>query len=489
MSIHWPIIKRCLANPASLACVDDRRSYRRAEILIAALNLAGILRARCHTKTLGVLCPTSAATPIVALAGWMLGKAIVPLNYLLSRDELQYVIQDSGVDTIVSVGPMIEHMGFRPAVGELVLLENLDLGTVPEPFWPEPAADEDLGVLLYTSGTSGRPKGVMLSHGNITANIRQILKCVDLTPRDTILGVLPQFHSFGLTVLTLMPLTAGIKTVFAARFVPHRIIRSFRDHHPTFFVAIPSMYNALLSVKDAGPADFASLRYCVSGAEPLPDAVSGRFFDRFNVRISEGYGLTETAPATNICLANNFRPHSVGPPLPEIEQIIADPASDEPLPIDTDGEIRMRGPNVMQGYYKLPADTAAVFDKQGYFKTGDIGRIDRDGFLYITGRLKEMMIVGGENVFPREIEDVINRHPDVEASGVTSIQDPMRGEAPIAFVQLREGHQFDPKSILHHCRESLAGYKVPHEIRHIDQLPRNPTGKVMRRELKKIVRG
>jgi long-chain acyl-CoA synthetase len=246
VSIHWPIIKRCLSNPLSVACVDDRRTYRRVEILIAALNLASVLRARCASPTVGILCPTSGATPIAALAAWMAGKAAVPLNYLLSKDELGYVIGDCGTDTIITVGPMLEHMGFKPAVKNLLLLEDLNLGGVPEPEWPEPAADEDLGVLLYTSGTSGRPKGVMLTHGNVCANIRQILKCVTLTPRDTILGVLPQFHSFGLTVLTLMPLTAGIRTVFAARFVPHRIIRSFRDHHPTFFVAIPSMYNALL---------------------------------------------------------------------------------------------------------------------------------------------------------------------------------------------------------------------------------------------------
>jgi len=487
VSIHWPIIKRCLANPGALAIVDDRRSYRRGEILVAALNLASVLRARCRSATVGVLCPTSGATPIVALAAWIAGKAVVPLNYLLTKEELAYVIADSGVDTIVSVGPMIEHLGHKPDVPNMLLLEELDLGRVPDPEWPAGAADDDLGVLLYTSGTSGHPKGVMLTHANIQANIRQILACVDLTPKDTILGVLPQFHSFGLTVLTLMPLTVGIKTVFAARFVPQRIVRSFREHRPTFFVAIPTMYNALLSAKDAGPEDFATLRYAVSGAEPLPDAVSGKFMERFGVRISEGYGLTETSPATNICLAHNYRAHSVGPVFSEMEQIIADPATDAPLPAGVDGEIRMRGPNVMAGYFKLEKETRAVFDRNGYFKTGDIGRLDEDGFLYITGRLKEMMIVGGENVFPREIEDVLNRHPDVEVAGVTGDVDAMRGEIPVAFVQIREGHGFDEKALLAHCRESLAGYKVPREIRRLEQMPRNPTGKVMRRELKKLL--
>lgn len=487
LSIHWPIIRTLLSRPLAVACVDDRKEYRGIEILVAAANLAADIQSRCRSHTLGVMCPTSAATPIAALAGWMLGKVVVPLNYLLKPDELQYVIQDCGTDTILTVGPMLDFMGYRPRVDNLITLESLNLKRVPEPIWPASAEPEDLGVLLYTSGTSGRPKGVMLSHANISANIRQCAESVHLTRKDTIYGVLPQFHSFGLTVLTLFPLSAGIRVVFTAKFVPHKIVREFRTHRPTFFVAIPSMYNALLNVKDAHPDDFESIRFLVSGAEPLSDSVSNRFFERFGRRISEGYGLTETSPATNFCFPWDYRPHSVGKPLPRLEQCIVDPATEAVLPTGGEGEIRMRGPNVMQGYYHLPDETRAIFDARGFLRTGDIGRFDDDGHLYITGRLKEMMIIAGENVFPREIEEVLCTHPSVDSAGVTSMQDPMRGELPMAFVQLKEGAAFDPAALMQLCRERLAGYKVPKEIRALEALPRNATGKVLRRSLKALV--
>jgi long-chain acyl-CoA synthetase len=382
---------------------------------------------------------------------------------------------------------MLTSLGYEPQVRNLLRLEQLDLKRVPDPRWPASAAPEDLAVLLYTSGTSGRPKGVMLSHWNLESNIRQILAHVTFGPTDVILGVLPQFHSFGMTVLTLLPLIAGPQAVYAARFVPPRIMKLIRTHKPTALVAIPSMYNALLSVKDAGPEDFKSFRFIVSGGEPLPDAVAERFKERFGRAINEGYGLTETSPCTNLCRPQEHRPHSVGRPLPELDQRAVDLNTGRRLPPGEDGEIQMSGPNVTRGYFKLPAETAAAFTADGYFRTGDIGMFDADGHLYITGRLKEMLIVGGENVFPREIEEVLNRHPSVKASGVVGMTDPMRGELPVGFIELNEGHSFDERALQGFCRESLAGYKVPAKIVCLAELPRNPTGKIMRRELKKLL--
>ncbi len=487
MSIHWPIIRSLLRSASRPVLVDDRGARRGIEVLVGALHIAEIVRGRCATPTLGVMTPTGGSLPVAALAGWMLGKTVVPLNYLLKPDELQYVIDDCETDTVLTVGPLIDHMGFTPRVKNIIRLDALDFTGVPEPLWPAPASDDDLALLLYTSGTSGRPKGVMLTHGNIMANMRQIMHWVDFSRADTMLGVLPQFHTFGLTVLTLLPLTGGIKVVYTARFVPHRLVKLFREHRPTIFIAIPSMYNALLSVKDAGPADFASLRYAVSGGEPLPRTVLERFRDRFGVTICEGYGLTETAPVTNWCRPFEFREGSVGRPLPEVDQRIVDLNSRHELGRNQDGEVIMRGPNVMRGYYKHEEQTRSVFDDQGFFKSGDIGRFDDDGHLHITGRLKEMLIIGGENVFPREIEEVLNRHPAVKDSGVVGKMDPMRGEVPVAFVELNEGQGVDAKAIIVWCRQSLAGYKAPDEVRFVESLPRNPTGKILRRELKKLL--
>jgi long-chain acyl-CoA synthetase len=310
---------------------------------------------------------------------------------------------------------------------------------------------------------------------------------VGFTRRDTLLGVLPQFHSFGLTVTTLVPLTIGARAVYSARFLPRTIIKLIREHRPTHFVAIPSMYNALLAAKDAGPADFTSFRLLASGGEPLPQTVASRFKERFQAILHEGYGLTETAPVTNMCLPHEYRPGSVGLPFPGVEERIVDPATGRPLPQGQEGEVQIKGPNVMQGYYHLPAETAAGFTPDGFLRTGDMGRFDQDGHLYITGRIKEMLIIGGENVSPREIEDVLDRHPSVSASGVVGRQDSMRGEVPVAFVELNEGQEFDAQGLRSWCRENLAGYKVPDEIRYMEKLPRNPTGKIMRRELKALL--
>ncbi len=487
VSVHWPIIRRLLASPLSVAIIDDRRSYRGLEILVAAMNLAAALQSKCQSPTLGVMLPTGGGFPIVALAGWFLGKTVVPLNYLLKQEELQYVIDDCGTDTVVTAGPMLEFTGFTPRVKNLVLLERLNLAGIPDFIRPALADDEDLAVLLYTSGTSGKPKGVMLTHANLSANIQQVDEWVHFTRRDVMMGVLPQFHSFGMTVLTLLPLTLGIKVVYAPRFVPQRIVKLCREHRPSILVAIPSMYTALLSVKDAHPEDFVSLKYAISGGEPLPDSTFERFNERFKVRLAEGYGLTETAPATNWCRPDGWRRHSVGPPLPGVIERVVDLNTRQTLGPDEEGEILIKGPNVMRGYYHLPEQTAAAFDEHGFFRTGDIGRFDSDGHLFITGRLKEMLIIGGENVFPREIEEVLNQHPSVMASGVIGRQDPLRGELPIAFVEIKEDAAFDEKELQRWCRQKLAGYKVPDEIRRLDQLPRNPTGKIMRRELKKLL--
>lgn len=485
MSIHWSILKRLLGSPTRVAMVDDRRSYRGIDTVVGMLHVAGAAR-RCDTRAMGVLLPTGGGFPIAALAAWSLGKVVVPLNYLLKQDELDYVIADCGTDTVITAKAMLDFLGYRPKVKNLVVLDEMDYSGMPEPLWPAQAEPHDLGVILYTSGTSGRPKGVMLTHGNIECNVRQVLEFIDLGPKDVILGVLPQFHSFGLTVLTLMPLTRGLKSVYTARFVPSKIIKLLREHRPTVFLAIPSMYNALLSVKDGGPDDFKSLRLVVSGGEPLADSTANRFYERFGVRLNEGYGLTETSPATNVCRPWEWRPHSVGVPLPGVRERIVGPDGSILGP-NEDGEVQIAGPNVMAGYYRLEKETREAFTPDGYFRTGDMGRFDDDGHLYITGRIKDMLIIGGENVFPREIEEVLNRHETVNASAVVGRMDPMRGELPIAFVEMKEGATFDEMGLKRYCREHLAGYKVPDEVRLMEQLPRNATGKILRRDLKKQV--
>ncbi len=486
MSVHWPVIRTCLRRPLSVAAVDETGTYKRLQMLVAAMNLAEDLERVCRSRTVGVMLPSSAAFPIAALAGWMAGKVVVPLNFLLKQDELQYVLDDCGTDTVVTATAMLEHLGYRPSRVRLLEMNKLTLRRVPEWRVPAGAADEDLAVLLYTSGTSGKPKGVMLSHGNIRTNVEQCRRHINFGPDEVVFGVLPQFHSFGLTVLTMLPLTVGCRVVYSPRFVPGRIVKLFREHRPTAIIAIPSMYNALLQVKDAGPADFASLKFAVSGGEPLPEAVTEQFFERFGVRIAEGYGLTETSPVTNWCRPHEYRRGSVGPALPWVQQRVVDIETGADVGAGRDGEVRIAGPNLMQGYFNLPEQSAAALDERGYLRTGDIGRRDADGHLYITGRLKDMLIIGGENVFPREIEEVLNAHPAVKDSGVVGLKDAMRGEVPLAFVELKEGAAATTEELVRWCRGKLAGYKVPGEVRLVAEMPRGPTGKVLRRELRKL---
>ncbi len=484
MSVHWPIIKRLLASPTRVVATDDRRSYKGIEILVAAMHVASLIEKRSSTQTVATMFPSSGAFPICALAAWMLGRTVVPLNFLLSRDELKHVIGDCETDLILTARPMLDFMGYTPECEQMCFLEDIDFKSFPEPRWPKRAEDDEVAAFLYTSGTSGLPKGVKLTHANISANINQVRDGIDLDKNDCMFGVLPQFHSFGFTCLTLMPLSLGIRVVFAPRFVPHKIVAAFREHRPTVFVGIPSMYNALLSVKDAGPEDFESFRALISGGEPLPKAVADKFEDRYAKPIFEGYGLTETSPVTHVNHPGAAKQGTVGKPLPGVRQRIIDIETNAEQPPGRDGEIRLKGPNIFAGYHNMPEETEETFDDDGWFRTGDIGRVDPEGYLSITGRHKEMLIVGGENVFPREIEEVLNKHESVKASGVIGADDGSRGEVPVAFVELAEDAELDASALRSFCRERLAGYKVPKEIHAVDELPRNPTGKIMRRKLK-----
>ncbi len=483
MNLGIILTKRFLSGPMRTFMIDDARSYRGIDLLVAGMHIADQVDAKTAQSRVGMLIPTSGIFAAAAYGIWSSGRTAVPMNYLLDEKTLNYIIEDCGCDLIIASRKLIEHIGFVPKVKTIVYLEDMNFKAMPSPRFPKCTSSDNLAVVLYTSGTSGKPKGVMLSHANLLANAAQLHEHIGVQRSDIFLGVLPQFHSFGLTGLTLIPMLFGCKAVYTARFVPKKIIGLIKDHRPSIYLAIPSMYNAMLTVKDATAADFTSFRIMLSGGEPLPEDVRIRFTDRFDQPIVEAYGLTETAPGTNVLLPEENRPGTVGRSLPRVTQRIIDPATGEILPHSTDGELRIKGPNVMQGYLGLEDETREAFDEHGFFKTGDMAQIDADGFLKITGRIKEMMIVGGENVFPREIEEILNAHPAVHASGVIGQTDSMRGEVPIGFVELEEDQAAEPDEIKQWCRDKLPGYKVPKRIEIIDALPRNGTGKIMRRAL------
>ena len=497
MSILRRIMYHALRRPRRVALVDDQREYNFLTIGAGSLHVAKAVSAATSRDKVGIMLPTGGAFSLALLGCWLAGKTPVPLNYLLSQDELDHVVADSGIDVILTAGKMIEAVaGLGVDVDKLpgpprrVLMEQMKFKGLPPLRVPPKLADDDLAVLLYTSGTSGKPKGVMLSEGNLRSNIEDCLLHAGLTRCDVFLGVLPQFHTFGLTVLTLLPLYSGARAVYTARFNPRKVQELIVQHRPDLFVGVPSMLNAMLGVKNATAQDWSSLRYVICGGEPLPQSVFNGFQERFGVHLLEGYGLTETSPVTNWSTPEHNRLHSVGRALPRVRNFIVDDQG-RPLGPDQEGEILIAGPNVMLGYYQLPelTDQAIVeLDVPGEggvrcFRTGDIGKLDAEGYLFITGRKKEMLIISGENVFPREIEEVLNQHPSVHASAVIGRPDDSRGEVPIAFVELEDGADFDEPALRKHCRDRIASFKVPKEIRRLDALPRNPTGKIMRRAL------
>lgn len=495
MALLRPILKQALRHPKRTAVVDDQGTSPYLKLLGGTFHLAKLIRRTTTRQNVGIMLPTSGAFPMALLGCWQAGRVAVPLNYLLANDDLRYVIDDAQIDTIFTVGKLLDHIGGEDAIPDgvkIIKLEEQSFKGLPPVRWPANPRDDDLAMLLYTSGTSGRPKGVMLSHANLHTNVVGAKEHARLTSSDTFLGVLPQFHAFGVTALTLLPLYMGSKMVYTARFVPRRMVELMREHKPEIFIAVPSMYSALLSVKSATPEDFASLNYTVSGAEPLPQATYDAYRERFDVQLLEGYGLTETSPVSNWSTPFENREHAVGKPLPGVRIFIVNDHNNLLGP-DEEGEILIAGPNVMQGYWHLPEKTEEVMhylelDGEDQplrtFRTGDIGKQDAEGFLFITGRKKEMLIIGGENVFPREIEEALNQHDTVKASAVIGKPDDLRGEVPIAFVELEDEAAFDEKALRQHCRDLLPQYKVPKDIRHLEALPRNPTGKILRRELK-----
>ncbi len=481
MQIASQILRKLRQRPIRSSLTDDQRCWKNVELLAGSASLARHLDSlKCSSATAFML-PTSGLAPLAMLGIWRTGRRVVPLNFLVSEADRAHIFSDSGADACVTVRPMVEMFGSPPPGVRTIYLEDM-----PRRLWNgilrTRSTPDEVATLLYTSGTSGKPKGVELTHGNLSANVSQAMRAAKFTPNDCIFGVLPQFHSFGFTVLTLLPMTIGCRVVYSAKFVPAKVLSLLQKHRPSFLVMIPSMYAALARDKKASKDMFSSVRIAVSGGEALPPIVREQFLDRFGVEIHEGYGLTETSPAAHISLPWASRIGTVGQALPEVETRIVGPTG-AVLPAGQDGEVQLRGPNVMRGYHGMPEATAKVLDQDGWFRTGDMGQLDADGYLSITGRIKEMLIVGGENVFPREIESVLEVHPDVEACGVIGRSDEKRGEVPVAFVELRDGSSLRPSDLRSWAGERLAPYQCPREVFVVHTLPRNPTGKVQRREL------
>ncbi len=453
-------------------------------------------------ERVGILLKNCPEYVVAYFACLEIGAVVVPLNTFLTGAELGYIFNDCQIKLLITAET------FMPAVKKIQYIYTSTLNiicigkkepgilswlemTKQQPInWPVlPGRKDDLAVILYTSGTTGMPKGAMLTHDNLIANIHGCAKAIALKDSDCFILFLPMFHAFTFTVCILLPLSIGAKTVILESVMPfHRVLKSLVVDRITVFVSIPLVYKLLLKAKI--PAFFflwiLPLRLCVSGGAPLPPEVQSGFERRFRIPLLEGYGLSEASPVVTINpLSDVRRPGSVGKPLPGVKVAIVDETGRE-VEANEVGEITVQGPNIMQGYYNAPELTAQTL-KGGWLFTGDMGRMNQDGYIYICDRKKDMILVHGMNVYSREVEDVILSHPRVLEVAVIGKKDEHHGEIPMAFVVPKENMLLSAKDITQYCRTHLASYKVPRQVRFLKALPKTATGKISKKELRAIV--
>lgn len=484
--------------PERPAFLFRRRRLTYRELAAAARTAAALLRrsgVRPEERVVLML-PNLPEFGIGYLGILMAGATVVPLNPLLKTEEVRYILEDSGTTAMMCLQASLPLLhAARQSLGRPIPVVVMDapagaagdssyLAPPPDlaPLAPARPHVADIAACLYTSGTTGKPKGALLSHGNLIANLESFRQVLRLTEEDVFLAVLPLFHAYGGTVLFWEPLSLGASIVVEPRFVPDALLTAILQHRVTMFAGVPSMY-AVLAGTPRPPGDFSALRLCISGGAPLPTEVLRAFEARYGIPIYEGYGPTECAPVLTVNPPFGKRKiGSVGPPIPQVELRVVD-GQGKPLSPGEIGEIVARGPNVMRGYLNRPGETAEVL-RDGWYHTGDLGRVDEDGYYYITDRKTDLILVGGLNVYPREVELVLCSHPAVAEAAVIGTPDPVRGEAPKALIILREGKDVSVQELLQWCRQRLANYKVPRSVVVVPDLPKTVTGKILKTELR-----
>jgi long-chain acyl-CoA synthetase len=457
-----------------------------AATVAGALREAGIQPG----DRVAIILPNVPAFPVVYWGILLAGGTVVPMNPLLKSGEIDYFFTDSGAKVafvwpdfveeatkgaatsgtrIVPCGPM------GPAEG------TLEGGTpIAEPIARD---DEDTAIILYTSGTTGRPKGAELTHRNIHLNATRCATVIqDITHEDVIMGCLPLFHVFGLVVGLNAATLVGASLALIPRFDPAEAIKVISTQGVTVMQGVPTMYAAILNHPDADSMDASTLRTCASGGSAMPLEVMRAFEEKFGCIILEGYGLSETSPVASFNMPDRERkPGTIGIAIPGCEMRCVDLDGNE-VPVGEVGEIAIRGDNVMKGYWGKPEATAEAIP-DGWFRTGDLATMDDEGYFTIVDRKKDMILRGGMNVYPREVEELLYTHPDVLEAAVVGLPDELLGEQVGAAVALRPGATVTPEEISAWAKERIAAYKYPRKVWIVNELPKGPTGKILRREV------
>lgn len=485
-----------------------------------ALKSLGVKRG----ERVGIMLPNSPQAIIAYYATLFLGAVVVQINPLYMRKELEHQLKDSGTETIVCLDAVLPKVREVEPVTELkriivtgikdylpfpknwlfALKSKIDGTSVkveyndhvhsfvrllkkalPKPVDAVYESGDDLALLQYTGGTTGLAKGAMLTHRNLVVNCLQAEAWLYKAKRgkDKILGALPFFHVYGMTVVMNFAIRLASTIILVPKFDRDLILQLINKYRPTYFPGAPTMYVGLINHPSIDQYDLSSIEACLSGSAPLPVEVQEQFEKLTGGRLLEGYGMTETSPVTHSNLVwERVKNSTIGLPWPDTDARIVDPETGEVLQPGEVGELQVKGPQVMKGYWNRPEETKQVL-KDGWLSTGDIGRMDEDGYFYIIDRKKDTIIAGGFNIYPREVEEILFEHPAIEEASVVGVPDPYRGETVKAFIVLKKGQQVTEDELNQFCRARLASYKVPRLYEFRDELPKSSVGKVLRRVL------
>jgi long-chain acyl-CoA synthetase len=453
----------------------------------AAAAVAGDLRSRGVRPgdRVGLVLPNVPAFPIVFYGALLAGAVVVPMNPLLKAREVEYYLRDSGMEVVYGwdgAGDVVPAAAAAVGITGIVVPATGPTDLAGSPIEdPVERADDDTAVILYTSGTTGAPKGAELTHHNLASNAATTAETLIMLGRgDVIMGCLPLFHVFGLTCGLNAAVVAGATLTLIPRFDAAKALQVVARDDVTVFEGVPTMYAAMLHSPDAADADVSSLRACITGGSAMPVEILRGFEEKFGCEVFEGYGLSETSPVASFNQPGHERkPGTIGFPVRGCEMRVVDDEGRD-VPVGEPGEIAIRGENVMKGYWNRPDATAEAIP-DGWFRTGDIATKDVDGYYTIVDRKKDLIIRGGYNVYPREVEEILYEHPAVAEAAVIGIAHAELGEEIGAAVALKPGAQAAPEELQSFVRDRLAAYKYPRSVWLVEALPKGPTGKILRR--------
>lgn len=516
MNLNKMLYATCEKYPKSTVIIYKNNTvlYKKLDEYINRLTHSFITLGVKPGDRVAIILRNSPEFIITYFALMRLGAIAVPVNFLLKPPETEFILRDAqtvGIVTHLSffhdvkaAGRNVPDVRFFIIVGypnqiktssdgiaihqAVISYSKLLSESSAEPYHAcDDIGPETVAMFIYTSGTTGKPKGVMLTHNNLLSNIDACIQATGVNTKDRFICVLPMFHSFAWLVCVLLPLYLGAKIIVVESIKPFgNVMKAIFHHKVTMFVAVPQIFSALTKLPFFRPLNvFVPVQLCISGAAPLPSHVLEKFQKKFNIPLIEGYGLTETSPVVTLNPVKGPRKAgSIGIPVTGVEVKIIDEKGKDISSTTHVGEICVRGPNVMKGYHGRPEETAQVLSKDGWFKTGDMGYIDEDGYIYVVDRKKDLIISKGLNIYPKEVEDVLIQYPSVAEAAVVGVTRADGDEVVIAYIVPREGKSVDIKEMRLYCKKNIASYKVPREIIISSELPKNTLGKVLKTKLR-----